>query len=261
LAVQNFYSARRTLPPPKVLSSGGGLVADPAADGAGSGERYTQLGSALVLLLPYLVHNKLFSQYDISRPITDPRNLPITSKPVDLYMCPSMSMPREVPFTGCGEQLGPSSYLISATTDYNSKLVGAFDDPPEMGAYKLGMEAFTDGSSNTLLLGETNFGHEGLKWSNCPGVNGQPRWGDQTWAHGYWALAWGHMARSFPDPYNNTSVYVHPDSTRTYRSDHPGGVQFAFVDGSVRWVGTESDPEVRFALVTRAGEEANHNLD
>jgi prepilin-type processing-associated H-X9-DG protein len=176
-------------------------------------------------------------------------------------MCPSMSMPREVPFTGCGEELGPSSYLISATTDYNSKLVGAFDDPPESGPYTLGMEAFTDGSSNTLLVGETNFGHAGFKWSNCPGVNGQSRWGDQTWAHGYWALAWGHMAASFPEMYNNTTVYAHPDSARTFRSDHPGGVQFAFVDGSVRWVGTESDPEVRYALVTRAGEETNHNLE
>jgi prepilin-type processing-associated H-X9-DG protein len=48
---------------------------------------------------------------------------------------------------------------------------------------------------------------------------------------------------------------------RTYRSDHPGGVQFVFVDGSVRFLPTESDPAVRYALVTRAGEELNHQTE
>ncbi|MEO0531481.1 MAG: H-X9-DG-CTERM domain-containing protein, partial [Planctomycetota bacterium] len=42
---------------------------------------------------------------------------------------------------------------------------------------------------------------------------------------------------------------------RTYRSDHPGGVNFALLDGSVRFLVTETAPLVRRALVTRAGQE------
>jgi prepilin-type N-terminal cleavage/methylation domain-containing protein/prepilin-type processing-associated H-X9-DG protein len=261
LAVQNFYDSRRTLPPPKVLRGGGGLVADRTTEASSSGEQYTQLGSTFVLLLPYLEQNNRFARYSILKPIHDPTNLPITSQPIDLYMCPSMGQPRDVPERACGESLGPGSYLISTSTDYNSKLVGAFDSPPDNGPYNLGMQDITDGSSNTLLAGEINYGHAGYKWGGCPGLNGQPKWGDQTWAHGYWALAWGHMAASIPELYNNSTQHIHPDSLRTYRSDHPGGVQFVFVDGSVRFLTTDSDPRVRYALVTRAGEEVDHHFD
>ena len=33
-------------------------------------------------------------------------NLPITSKPVDIYLCPSMAMNRVVPEVAAGEKLG-----------------------------------------------------------------------------------------------------------------------------------------------------------
>ncbi|HYO25171.1 MAG TPA: DUF1559 domain-containing protein [Lacipirellulaceae bacterium] len=259
LAVQNFYDLHRTLPPPKVLSSGGGLVADEAA--AGGKEQYTQLGSMFVLLLPHLEQNTRFARYDLTKSIVDAVNLPITSNPIDLYMCPSMHLPRDVPLLGTGEQVGPGSYLIAATTDHGAKLVGAFANPPASGRYNLGMQDITDGSSNTFLVGEINYGHANYKWDGVSGMEGQIRWGDQTWAQGYWALAWGHIAASIPGLFNNSTDYEHPDSMRAFRSDHPGGVQFAFVDGSVRFVPTETDPAIRYALATRAGEELNHSLE
>jgi prepilin-type N-terminal cleavage/methylation domain-containing protein/prepilin-type processing-associated H-X9-DG protein len=260
LAVQNFYAVRRTLPPPKVLSLGGGMIADPEAAN-GAGEQYTQLGSMFVLLLPYLEQGNRFAQYDVTQRIIDARNLPVTSKPIDVYTCPSMGMPRDVPFIGCEEKLGPASYLMSVTTDRGAKPLGAFTLPTH-GPYNLGMEDITDGSSNTLLVGEINYGIANFTWgTSCPGIEDQSKWGDQTWAEGYWLLSWGHMAASRPELYNNSNEYDAQLSMRTYRSDHPGGVQFVFVDGSVRFLPTESDPAVRYALVTRAGEELNHQID
>lgn len=41
----------------------------------------------------------------------------------------------------------------------------------------------------------------------------------------------------------------------TFRSDHPGGVQFVLVDGSVQFLETEIDTPTLFALITRAGAE------
>jgi prepilin-type processing-associated H-X9-DG protein len=47
---------------------------------------------------------------------------------------------------------------------------------------------------------------------------------------------------------------------RVFRSDHPGGAQFVFVDGSVRLIPDEIDYPVLRALVTRAGEETVENF-
>ena len=259
LAVHQFYDARGTLPPPKVLSGASGLSANSAA--AGSGEQYTQLGGTFVLLLPYLEQNTRFMAYDLAKPITELKNLAVTGSVIESYRCPSMGMPRSVPETACGESLAPGSYIISATTDYGGALVGAFGPLPAAGPYNLGMQDITDGTSNTLLVGEINYGHIGMTWRDCPGLNGTPKWGDQTWAHGYWFYSWGHMASSLPQLFNNSTKYVHPDGARVFRSDHPGGVQFVFVDGSVHFVSTDSEPDVRYALVTRAGEEVAAQFD
>jgi prepilin-type N-terminal cleavage/methylation domain-containing protein/prepilin-type processing-associated H-X9-DG protein len=246
LAVQNYHSAMNHLPPPKI---GGG--------------QFNALGGTLVALLPYLEENARFAQYDMAKPVDHADNLPITSKPVDVYLCPSMALPRAVPEPASDEKLGPGSYIISSRTDYANfgELDGAFDNPSADGRYELGMQDITDGTSKTLLAGEINYGVQKMLWSNCPALNGTTMWGDQTWAHGYWALAWGHMAAKFPAIYNNSTEYAPPHSNRAFRSDHPGGVQFVFVDGSVQFISNESSPDVRRALVTRAGDEVDHNLN
>jgi prepilin-type N-terminal cleavage/methylation domain-containing protein len=246
LAAQNFESATGHLPPPKAGPS-----------------TYAQHGSMFVLLLPYIEQRQLFVGYDPDKPVFDPQNLPITEKPVDLYLCPSMALPREVPDRACGEQLAPGSYAISSRTEYqkHGSLDGAFENPPADGQYSLAVRHITDGLSNTLLVGEINYGHHGYLWENCDAQNGNVKWGDHTWAHGYWAHGWGHMSAKYPDLYNNSSYYGGADSNRVFRSDHPGGVQFVLLDGSVHFLRNETDPAIRRALVTRAGDEPSHQFD
>jgi prepilin-type processing-associated H-X9-DG protein len=72
---------------------------------------------------------------------------------------------------------------------------------------------------------------------------------------GYWNAAWGYMGTDVPTLFNNSNEFLSTESPRIFRSDHPDGVQFAFLDGSVHFIRTETDPKVRSALVTRAGEE------
>jgi prepilin-type N-terminal cleavage/methylation domain-containing protein len=246
LAVQNFEGATGHLPPPK----------------AGPGT-YDDHGSMFVLLLPYIEQRQLFAGYDPDKSIFDPQNLPTTEKPVDLYLCPSMALPREVPDRACGEQLAPGSYAISSRTEYqkHSALDGAFDNPPSDGRYSLAARHITDGLSNTLLVGEINYGHHSYLWEDCDAQNGNVKWGDHTWAHGYWAHGWGHMSAKYPALYNNSSYYGGSGSNRVFRSDHPGGVQFVLLDGSVHFLRNETDPAIRRALVTRAGEEPDHQFD
>jgi len=245
LATLGFHDAKKHLPPPNVAGT------------------FTFYGGTFVILLPYLEEGNRFAQYDINKPVSDPQNRELTSQRLDVYLCPSMNLPRAVPYTPCGEELGPGSYVISTRTRYSShlKLDGAFANPGKDGEYHLAIHHIIDGTSKTLLVGETNYGIQQYEWDeSCSDLAGTPRWGDHTWAEGYWYLSWGHMAANKPHAFNNSIEDINPDGRRTFRSDHVGGVQFVFLDGSVHLITDDSDPQVRQALVTRAGGEVNHQL-
>jgi prepilin-type N-terminal cleavage/methylation domain-containing protein len=243
LAVQNYQAAKRHLPPPKLGT-----------------DTFTHLGSTFVLLLPYLEQSQKFAQYDMTKSASDPVNLPISGVPNSAYMCPSMALPRDVPERGCGEVLGPGSYIISSRTQYSNfaNLDGAFANVTAQD-YSLDFKDITDGLSNTLLVGELNYGHINNMWESCAGMEDQTKWGNHTWAEGYWNQAWGHMAVDYPEFYNGNQYSARSD--RAFRSDHPGGVQFVLLDGSVQFISNGADPVIRAALVTRAGEEPNHQIN
>ena len=246
LSAINYLDTKKHLPPPK---EGNTTTSEEA--------------STLVVLLPFLEEANRFAGYDHSKTVSDPVNREITSKIVDVYMCPSMRLPRAVPELPCGEVLGPGSYMISSRSEYKkwTQLDGAFTNPSNDGHYSLSLKHITDGTSKTLFVGENSYGMQAYKWSNCPGSDGQIRWGDQTWANGYWFYGWGHMAGEKPHLYNNSSVYTHPESARVFHSDHPGGVQFVMLDGSVQFLRDDCSAEIRSALVTRAGGETDSSLN
>jgi len=247
LATLMYHDTHDRLPPP---SAGG---------------RFQDRGSTLVLLLPMLEEGALYATYDFDASIAAPANLPTTTGAIPTYLCPSMQRPSNP--VGGGTPFGPGSYLISTRTQEprtgcdpeqpDSLMDGAFfcpEEEPER--YGLGLENITDGTSNTLLMGEINYAFE--RQMPLPTVDNNGGAYGFAWAQGYWAMAWGHMALRDGlkvDLYNNHEDWVPPDVRRTFRSDHPGGVNFAVLDGSVRWLGDDSEADVRGALVTRAGGE------
>ncbi len=272
LAVQQFADTQATLPPPSILPNGGGLVTS-----GNIGDLYNDLGSMFVLIMPYLEQGSRFDVYDITKPPTyrdeDIDNLSVTETALPDYNCPSMIMMRQAP-NGC-EKLGPGSYLMSVYIERvnlpNSR-VGAFAAPPSSPntRYSLRLAEVTDGLSNTLLVGETNYNYPSYLWTQHP-INDCHRngnsscFGSFTWAHSYWVMAYGHTGWS---PYQQ-SKYNFNDTTKpwdikyltTYRSDHPGGVQFVLLDGSVQFIRDQIERDVLFALITRAGGEVNHSFD
>lgn len=242
LATLNYHDTNGHLPPPKL------------------GELGTQpLGSTLVLLLPYLEEGNRYASYDLSQPIYASQNAPITSGTIETYLCPSMRLPEDGSADG-SQSLGPGSYLISTRTDYKPlNNDGAFDKLPTSGSYQLALRHITDGTSNTLLAGEINYAFRDQETPSSATTGGTPgKLSSFAWAEGYQWLAWGHMAESLPQTFNNNQQYVPPLSSRTYRSDHTGGVNFVLLDGSVRFLSNDSDIDVRLALVTRSGGEVNH---
>jgi len=257
LATLNFNDAHVTLPPPKVLGRGNGLVSGGAMD------QYGQFGSTFLLLPPFLEEGNRYASYDLSKHTVDEPNLAVTEKPLAIYTCPSMILDRDMPMRPCGEQLGPGSYIISTRVRWAAytNLDGPFVNPPAAGRrYECGLRRISDGTSNTLLVGETNFGFANYLWDQGCGVDGTPRWGDHTWAEGYWFSAWGHTGEGRSFNFNDTSAAWDSSYTATFRSDHPGGVQFVLLDGSVQFLHSGVTKEVLFSLVTRAGEESHASV-
>lgn len=239
IATTLFHDTHGHLPPPK----------------AGKVSATSDHGSTLVLLLPYLEEGSLYATYDINKPISDPVNRPVTTHTIETYVCPTMQPPVEGA-SGGGEPYGYGSYLISTRVDYLPFINnGAFDNVTDK-PYRLSMRHITDGLTKTFLLGEINYPFGDVE--RLPSADNPPaagRGGAFAWAQGYWVLAWGHMASSTPQFFNNNDRHAPAITYRAFRSDHPEGVNFVLLDGSVSFIATDSDPEIRRAMVTRAGEE------
>ena len=239
IAAHAYEGARGHLPPPKL------------------GTQFENRGSTLVALLPYLDETAAYREYNLDEPVDSQNNLKVTSQAIPVYLCPSMAIPRPVPNLNCGESLAPGSYVISSRTAYSKHhdLDGAFATPKDSRPYRLRFKHIKDGLSKTLLIGEVDYGYRDFKWADCSEHTGQPKWGDTTWANGYWFFAWGHMSSEFSQLYNNNDKFLSPYSARVFRSDHRGGVQFVYLDGSVSFLPDSTDADVRSALVTRAGKD------
>lgn len=234
-----------------------------------TGSTFEQAGSTFVILLPFLEQSAAAELYDETKSVVAEQNLQITSNTLPVYLCPSMFLPRPKPAIDCDEVLAAGSYMISTRTEYDAnqldEMDGAFVMPRSDGSYRLGMRRITDGASNTLLAGETNYRFEKFKWDNCAKRVGDVRWGDHQWAEGYWALSWGHIDWQYYRDYQlvsyNQTEWFQNRSRRVFGSDHNGGAQFVLVDGSVHFIADTIDYATLHALVTRAGGETPPVLD
>ena len=200
-----------------------------------------------VHILPYLEQPTLHHLYDFDKYYTDPHNMNAINKTLAIYLCPSMDLPRKVPALACNEPGGPSSYGCSMGTN-------SFDDNGLFAGYSgfraqkpVRIKDITDGASNTIMCGEWNYKLEDYLWSDwtCPHKAGTPRWGNHRWAVGYPGVSLGHTGGDF-----NVNK---SENRSTWRSDHIGGANFLFADGSTKFLQDTIDPTILDNLATRAG--------
>lgn len=246
--------------------------------------------SAHALLLPYMEQPALADLYDKQINFTE-QDPEILAQEIALFQCPSTTRTGLLVYEQFGSIGMPSRF---GTTDYIycKGATDAWDVPfdgktlPGGGVFYVNQETrirkIRDGTSHTMAMGE---GAGGKRWPLCHGAGCEEpleHTATASWSCAgigsaqieglgiYLASTWGCTVeppnkRPVTDTYfdfggvgdTRTSLEGGPHSTANFRSDHPGGVNFLFADGSVRFIEEEIDMQTYRALSTmRGGDDA-----
>jgi prepilin-type processing-associated H-X9-DG protein len=159
-----------------------------------------------------------------------------------LFVCPSHADAAPIPILAdpanpsshIAYYLGPSNYkgnmaagLRPNCTNPDNILCQVFDNGIFYRNSGIEFRDIGDGSSNTILMGES--------------------------IDGYWSEATSCCVRTSPErqlSLKANGLFVNP---RYWNSMHPGGVHFLLGDGSVRSISTSVDNDVLIRLMTRSG--------
>jgi prepilin-type N-terminal cleavage/methylation domain-containing protein/prepilin-type processing-associated H-X9-DG protein len=232
--------------------------------------------TAFTAILPYLDQAPLYASYNLNLANTNRANATATAARVATYLCPSMTLARAKPDPAFNDFAAPSSYAVSTGSRFawawsNTGLYGEPDGviipnenlpgpgQPARGAPAVGIARIADGTGQTFLVGEQDFALKGYLFPAGDPRAGQSKGGDGAWCDGY------PSSGSFSafSPFNEHR-YFGPGSRPDYReasgvagfrSEHPGGAQFVYADGSVRFLKDTVARPVYRALSTRAGGE------
>jgi prepilin-type N-terminal cleavage/methylation domain-containing protein/prepilin-type processing-associated H-X9-DG protein len=213
-------------------------------------------------LLPYFEQANL--RQKLNEP--DPNGLEVNgsvAQVIKLLVCPSDPLSKAVQrCPACDEDYGVGSYAGNAGRRWFSFGKKDTHDGIFYPDSTTCLADVTDGATNTLFFGERSHGDwefDSLTRSSMYEYYPLAGWG--KWANFCYPA---HHLLSTQVPIN---YQVPPGLSRTGRaqvtdrisafgSGHAGGANFAFVDGSVRFLRNETDLSILQALSTRAGNEA-----
>jgi prepilin-type N-terminal cleavage/methylation domain-containing protein/prepilin-type processing-associated H-X9-DG protein len=248
LAAHNYHDVYRVLPP--------GYQATAAYPDTTPGWGWG------AFLLPYLEQGPLYRQIDFTRPV---QQSPVVGAMLPLFLCPSDLTPT-TPFavTDAGgatlAKMAPSSYAACVGDDSSEA-----DAETGNGVYYRNSQTrltdITDGTSNTLMIGDRAWAQVRGAWAGAPN-NAVCRAGEQN----PWPNATASAAVLVQAHANWINIRTDSDGgLDDFGSNHTGGVNIAFADGSVHFLRsiTVDGPERKafWALGTRAGNEVLPGLD
>jgi prepilin-type N-terminal cleavage/methylation domain-containing protein len=214
-------------------------------------------------ILPMIEQGNTYSRYDFNLGNSAPVNREAVGQQIPTYLCPTAPLRRPVPSCTGDSGRAPGMYAAcvgSLAYDMYWSSMGN-PRPPLNGAIiysdavggKTGIRDFTDGTSNTLMIGETAYNLPSYKFAAsdtlCPG---QSRYSFTYWSNPYptstgISTQYGFNPKDSGQPGNG---YV-SNWVGTFRSEHVGTVNFVLSDGSVRGISDNISAVVLDSLATR----------
>jgi prepilin-type N-terminal cleavage/methylation domain-containing protein/prepilin-type processing-associated H-X9-DG protein len=230
------------------------------------------------LILPYVEQDNLYRSLNVeasppgssfgaqTNTINNVVPTPAMKTPLAIYRCPSDPAPDLNSFRMdlADRQLALSNYRAICGTDTNpanpalGHAAGVFHANEDRNGIlwqnsKVKFEAITDGTSNTVVVGECIF----INQRDGTATDGRK-----------WAAVWAGMTGyySSPDATIGTGIRIsdvmwHLDdqtaklngtAPQAFGSRHTGGAMFGFADGSIRFFRSSSDPAVTKWLGNRS---------
>lgn len=230
----------------------------PNSDTGGSISR----ASAFTAILAHLEQANTYNQYNFSLGNSSAANQVAVSQMIPAYLCPTNTIRRAVPISGCdANNRAPGTYAVStgsvdpwgtsASTpiQHNGAIV-------EHGSGMTRLSDMRDGTSTTLLVGESDWSYADYLWTTTPPAPATPCEGQIRWGFTYWSSPYP-LATAFSTvgPFNPKALNGDSNRLANFRSDHPGIVNMLLADGSVRPIGENIDHTILDNLATRAGGE------
>ncbi|OHB79093.1 MAG: hypothetical protein A2V98_04015 [Planctomycetes bacterium RBG_16_64_12] len=214
IAMHTYHDTFRCFPPGFMVVDDQGSVAGGWAWG--------------VFLMPYIEQSPLqgtlsVTKYTLSQVVFDPALLPMLQMKLSVFTCPSSPMEPLRQFRGPGSQMvATANYTCSRgffSYNGNTHLLKK-NDGVFYGESATKIRDVTDGTSNTIALGERTVlpsqATDPTKWPSWCGPGG---------------LGIGSTVSSCVADKMN-----HPTNMHSFSSHHPGGANFCFTDGSVRFL-------------------------
>ncbi len=237
----------------------------PTVDNGGVSSSALSGCSLFVSILPMIDQANGYNLYDFNQANNSTYNQAVTGQQIPFYQCPSASIPRQVPSCSADSGRAPGNYAVSiGSLDYNQywSFIPGTPRPNLNGAIvytdsvagRTGFRDMTDGSSSTLMVGETAYNLPDYLFSSGDCV-GQSRYSFTYWANPYPGSAACTTEYTFnPNDYEGDGIFD-PNWTRSFRSEHEGGVFFLIADGHIQFVSENIDALLLDSLATRNGME------
>jgi prepilin-type N-terminal cleavage/methylation domain-containing protein/prepilin-type processing-associated H-X9-DG protein len=246
LALHNYHDAARSFPPGYVSAF------DSAGDDTGPGWGWA------ALILPHMEQQPLYASLQFALPIEAPANAAGRVAAVKPYLCPSDLAPPTWPATKYDATGNP---VVAVCDVASANYVGVFGitEPGVDGegvffrnsAVRIG--DITDGTSQTLLVGERSFRWAAATWVGAvTGASMVPAPGAPAPA-GFWNSSGTVLGHTFEGTGGPGSLGTEVNG---FTSRHPQGANFVFADGHVQFLQAAMNHQVYEALSTRAGGEA-----
>ncbi len=229
LGMHNYHDTFKTLPPGQLFIGDTGGTSR-ATRGRGWG------WSALIL--PQMEQSGLYEGLDFSRLMADPVNIDLVRTYNNIFLCPSSPQPEDGVPVGNGSQTytivdpgqAPTNYVGNGGAFRNSFNTHNTPTDRQNGVLlrdkSIKFRDITDGTSNTLLAGETIY--YDFLWD--PNMYGRAHHTAGTADSGLALMRIGRRRLNPPATASNTI------KREAFASYHPGGAQFALCDGSVRFL-------------------------